>query len=506
MKTRNLFLSLFAFAAVCACNKETDPVGPEVLGEDAYLTVRINATGTATKGEAGGYEEGVDGENDVTNVLLAFYTSAGDFMYVKEFTDFNFTDGTYDPNVESQSEIKVVLEGTSITPRKMLAILNYNDAMKTSIEGATTLGAAQALLNSHFKVDENFVITNSSYWANGGNACASQIEDANIVKEGSPAVPVNVYVERVAAKVSATSPASYDELWEKSVALTNGKTLKYWPEVTGYALASEAPQSYLFKKISDYNFSTWTDNQWNDPTNVRSYWADSFVSGPYTSISYNDINTAASAAMYCHENTTTEADNRTKLMVAVTVKGYYEGEGNRTSATPISVVQYGGSMYTMEDFLMMVVTKLDGQTWDNSGTPTAFTQDQLSIVTTGANTKQNDYKSKVVLKEGVTATNSSEVETILAAYNDLLCWKDGKAYFFTDIEHFGTDENVNDYGVVRNHAYRIAINKVAGMGTPVIDENKIINPTKPETVEYELSAQINILKWKIVSQNVTLDW
>ena len=288
--------------------------------------------------------------------------------------------------------------------------------------------------------------------------------------------------------------------------MTNGKTLKYWPEVTGYALASEAPQSYLFKKISDYNFSTWTDNQWNDPTNVRSYWADSFVSGPYTSISYNDINTAASAAMYCHENTTTEADNRTKLMVAVTVKGYYEGEGNRTSATPISVVQYGGSMYTMEDFLMMVVTKLDGQTWDNSGTPTAFTQDQLSIVTTGANTKQNDYKSKVVLKEGVTATNSSEVETILAAYNDLLCWKDGKAYFFTDIEHFGTDENVNDYGVVRNHAYRIAINKVAGMGTPVIDENKIINPTKPETVEYELSAQINILKWKIVSQNVTLDW
>ena len=499
---------MFAFAALCACNKEADPVGPEVLGEDAYLTVRINATGTATKGLDGGYVAGENGENDVTNVLLAFYTSAGDYMYVKEFTDlnkFSFTDGTYNPNVESQSDIKVVLEGTSITPRKMLAILNYNDAMKTSIEGATTLSQAQALLNSNFKVGDNFVITNSSYWANGGNACASQIEDANIVKQGSPAVPVNVYVERVAAKVSATSPASYDPSWEKSVALTNGKTLNYWPEVTGYALASEAPQSYLFKKISDYNFSTWTDNQWNDPTNVRSYWADSYEEGTYTSIAYTAINTAPSTAMYCHENTTTEADDRTKLMVAVTVKGYYEGEGDRASAMPINVVQYGGSMYTMEDFLNMVVTKLEGQTWNNSGTPAAFTKDQLSIVTTGENTKQNDYKSKVVLGDGVTA-NSPEVENILAAYNDLLCWKGGKAYFFTDIEHFGTDENVNNYGVVRNHAYSIAINKVAGMGTPVIDETKPINPTKPETVEYELSAQINILKWKIVSQNVTLDW
>ena len=41
MKARNLFLSLCAFAAICSCNKEIDPVVEnEVLGEDTFIQMR----------------------------------------------------------------------------------------------------------------------------------------------------------------------------------------------------------------------------------------------------------------------------------------------------------------------------------------------------------------------------------------------------------------------------------------------------------------------------------
>mgnify|MGYP003558779478 CR=1 FL=1 len=49
MKTRNLFLSLFAFAALCACNKEAQPEVPQILDADTYIKVNIMATDASTR-------------------------------------------------------------------------------------------------------------------------------------------------------------------------------------------------------------------------------------------------------------------------------------------------------------------------------------------------------------------------------------------------------------------------------------------------------------------------
>ena len=133
MKTRNLFLSLFAFAALCACNKEAQPETPQVLGEDACLSVRIMATDVATKA-TGDFELGSADENAVTNVLFAFFDEEGKFMYTSEYIEFSWDKGETTPNVEDYSNATVVLDGKSIVPRQMVVVLNYDNSMKTAID------------------------------------------------------------------------------------------------------------------------------------------------------------------------------------------------------------------------------------------------------------------------------------------------------------------------------------------------------------------------------------
>ena len=89
MKTRNLLLGLFAFAALCSCNKEVQPETPQMLGDDTCLSVRIMAADVNTKA-TGDFEVGSDKENAVTNVLFAFFTADGKFMYTREYASFTW--------------------------------------------------------------------------------------------------------------------------------------------------------------------------------------------------------------------------------------------------------------------------------------------------------------------------------------------------------------------------------------------------------------------------------
>ena len=90
MKTRNLFLSLCAFAAICSCSKEIEPgvKDSEVLAEDTFIKINIAAPSVASKGTDGGTEAGTAAEHAVKNVMLAFFASNGEFIETKEYSDF----------------------------------------------------------------------------------------------------------------------------------------------------------------------------------------------------------------------------------------------------------------------------------------------------------------------------------------------------------------------------------------------------------------------------------
>ena len=496
MKTRNLFLSLFAFAALCACNKEAQPENP-ILGEDACITVSIVAPNDATKAPTTSFEDG-DTENAVHNALFVFYSEEGTYMYQDTYS-FTFNNGisqTTPPNVESISDVKIILQGETVAPRQMVVILNYDNAIENAVKNKNISALNNVLTNNYIvslgdPATDYYVMTNSTYMSDDKVVFAALIdEETHIYKTGdTPKEAVQVYVERVSAKVRSNTPGGT----EKTLALLNGSTLTYKPFITGYALTSTAPSSYVIKQIDNYNWSNWLDAEWNDPNNKRSYWANSYTSGPYNKIAYEYI--ADTEPKYCHENT--DQDDLTKLMIAVQIKGH-TGDDN---FQPINIVRYGAGFYLTSELLTAIATELNGFTWSSTTlakTDQAFTVEQLQLVADGG------HLSKVALVDDITSvSDQTAVDAVLAKYEDLLSWVDGKAYFYSDIAHFGEDDGVNDKGIVRNHIYDINITKIAGLGTPVIDPTLPIEPSIPDEIEYNLQAQINILRWKVVRQNVS---
>ncbi|WP_300851937.1 fimbria major subunit, partial [uncultured Bacteroides sp.] len=62
------------------------------------------------------------------------------------------------------------------------------------------------------------------------------------------------------------------------------------------------------------------------------------------------------------------------------------------------------------------------------------------------------------------------------------------------------------YGVVRNHVYAANIHSLVGLGTPVYDPEEVIYPEKPGGDDTYIAAEIRILSWRIVNQNIDLEW
>ena len=93
----------------------------------------------------------------------------------------------------------------------------------------------------------------------------------------------------------------------------------------------------------------------------------------------------------------------------------------------------------------------------------------------------------------------------------ILYWKDGMTYYYTTIKQQGfyglvgggTDNYLN--GVVRNHYYQISIDGIYGLGTPVIEPGRPIDPERPEVERPNyLKATINILPWRVVKNSATI--
>jgi hypothetical protein len=93
----------------------------------------------------------------------------------------------------------------------------------------------------------------------------------------------------------------------------------------------------------------------------------------------------------------------------------------------------------------------------------------------------------------------------LATVEPAKIWKDGMTYYYADVKHLGSAGTTGEYGIIRNHSYQIAINGVEGWGTPVYDPEAQVVPVKPTDKETYISAEINVLSWRVVSYEVTLE-
>ena len=115
---------------------------------------------------------------------------------------------------------------------------------------------------------------------------------------------------------------------------------------------------------------------------------------------------------------------------------------------------------------------------------------------------------------GYIAQFVTNMESGIYAENSLFAvdevFKNGAMYYSIPVQHMVEDGEADkivegEYGVVRNHWYQLSINKVKNIGTGIFnpEEDEMIKPEIPDTKLY-LDATINILSWKVVSQDVEL--
>lgn len=367
---------------------------------------------------------------------------------------------------------------------------------------------------------------------------------------------VTVYVERLAAKVtlnvSDELPKDVNGRYPIKVTVAgednpagsgNIASEELYVELLGWKLNATAKKSYMIKNID----ATWTDNDlgftWNRWTDHRSHWGKSFnyglsgypenaagVPANSTYLNYVDLEsdlTALGTPAYCAENTNTNTivtGNFPSTVTSVLLKANIcDASGNA-----LDLVRYNGVLFKQDSFLEYVLNVLktknqlnmwyeDGQ---DDGGNTKYTQigkEYVKLENMGDGKVKvvftNEHGTSLYAEDGsncsdqtITALN----DDLASASADAIAYNGGLMYYNIPVEHLNNGDVAENgtipeakYGVVRNHHYVVTIDKLEKIGRGIFDGNeKIVPGDDPDA--YYVGAKINILSWKIVSQNVEL--
>lgn len=502
MNKFKLFPLALAAIAFSACTSEEVAENNPTTGEGttSYVAVNINSVGTSGSRADGDYANGLANENKINAVRFYFFTETGE-AYNMGTTNYvekeNPTgEGKHTPNVEKITDAMLVIEGaTKTAPHSMIAVVNPATIEEGVLRAKMTKAQVEdAVAGQNFNAqgaDANGFVMTSSVYSNGTNKVWVADITGHVATDKTTAErnPVDIYVERVAAKLTSTATGAGQSNKFLVGETTNGKNV--YAVIKGWGLAKETTDAYLIKKID----ATWTDNdlgftQWNHPAYFRCYWETS-RSDMSQGKSYNAYTSQIGDVYYTNPNTT--ANNKPQYVATVELQ-YEDG-------TKAEICKYKGVEYLSEEAVKKAILAENKdykkKTVTEAGTETTgLTVNDIHFVVTG-------YQVKAQLKEGVTVYKG-EVEAT-AELNDKLAGslaeirKEGRAYYYTDVKHLGSA-----MGIVRNHFYQIDVNTIKGFGTPVYDPDSEFVPVNPEDTQTYLAARINVISWRIVKQTVDL--
>ena len=409
MKLSKIFVGMLASVALVGCSSD-EPAMTDDASNNAensrFMAVTItngNPAGRAY-GEAyeqGGnpYEDGTEAECKVASVDFYFFDAAGAPVMVNAAGNSNLVTST---NIELEGEnhaetveqiLKAVIvlntkNGDNIANIKsMLAVLNstkkYANTSLTDLKKLVmTETAAEA------STDNKFLMTNSSH-VTGDYNIETEILPTHIKtsEDAALADPVEIYVERVVAKVRCyaawdaskvtTTTATYegksytaiqvkDKEGKAVKATVNGAEKDVYVILLGWGVTNTMDKSYLLKKI-DNAWEAWDWNWKNGGHKFRTSWAlnpeipdTTRTYMTYTNMIKMPVGTADAkgSAQYCFENAGQDAtdgtkplynpdyqlSNRTQVAVGavlVTIEG--------TTATQLEYATWGGASYSLAD-------------------------------------------------------------------------------------------------------------------------------------------------------------
>lgn len=575
MKIFKLFPLACAALMMCACSSDDASNGGSTgVNEPQYLSVNIvNVGATPTgRGTDTDYEDGTKEENEISKVRFYFFNGDGSPYLIKapagvdgvttgdkevnwlEATpgEDKTTSGT-PSHVEKITNAVLVINGVqSAAPSSIVAVVNPETVGAATLnnDGQMRLSELRekALGSKFYQPNESgnaskFVMSNSVYVNAGVDVCASLV--VGHVATSAPeakANPVDLYVERVAAKVTADFNSDAFELgngtkWDTNKFGTKKAVGKIgdhevYAVIDGWGLADENGKAEIEKQVS----TSWTDGivgitPWTTYDYHRCFWENSVSFGSGAGANrpvnhkFNDFKAKKNDVLYTLPNTPLEAITKvkvyendvTKFLVAATLK--YEDDSHNWHTADIC--RYNGVQFLGVDNLktQVALTFSKYYTSTNSDTEnptyTQLTKDDITFADPTGSMKSyqvtptlvNDPAKKYYTKSSTgkyTEVGKDEVNTAIGA-DKAEIRTDGKAYYFVPIRHLATDETaVGYYGVVRNHFYKIKLNGIKGFGTPVYDPKKEIDPIVPSYSNTYLAARVQVLQWRIVNQDVSL--
>lgn len=587
MKKFTMFSSVLASAlmlVVASCSSD-DVTGGDAQtgnGTTSYLAVNLKTVGNAPTGNArqtrsytdsqnGTYEDGVGVENKIKSVRFYFFNADGTPYILNNVNgkgnyidrEVNVNPGDQSQTVEGITETVLVLNGENhVAPASMLTVINPDINPELLQNGAALRWSVmrKELKGTKFYDNDHFMMSNSTYEEAGNDLCTTQLTGKTYASsDDAQSHPVNVYVERVNAKVNAnvvgtnfekeTADVIFDgvsmkdnqktKVGELTLAKEDGTSDKkeIFAYIVGWGLASENGKAELFKQIDTQKF---TDeilgiSPWSSADYHRCFWSLSVPFGGTGADKNEPVNYKFSEythklgdAVYTLPNTPTEViddahvynNTLTKFVVAARL-AYKDADG---ILQPAEICEYKGQEFLGTDNLKKTFVKEISRYYKKvpvaAGEPDKYVNldpSDITFTTTApSGTQAKDYEVFATLanpditlyeqKGGVwnEVTDKSVVYNMLQG-TPAEVRKGGMAYYYTTIKHLGEKGKLGEYGIVRNHSYQISLNSIKGFGTPVYNPEKIIVPTVPSDDKTYLAAKINVLSWRVVSSTVNLD-
>ena len=536
--------------------------GSTGVNDPRYLSVNIVNVGATPSRASEDYVNGTDDENKISKVRYYFFNGDGTPYLIKapgadgvtgsgtvnwlEATP-GYDDTSYDTpsHVEKITNTVLVINGVqSAAPSAIVAVINPETVDPAVLENNGSMRLSQlrenAVGSTFYKTDagkvSDFVMSNSVFVNAGSDVCASLVA-GHVATSADKAKlnPVDLYVERVVAKVTAdVDPNAFETgngtNWDASQYGTKtavGKIGAYdvYAVIDGWGLADEDGKAKVEKSVN----TAWTDailgiSPWTTYDYRRSFWETSveFNAGTNQPVNhkFNDFNANMKDTLYTLPNTpdakiTNVYDNNvTKFLVAATLK--YKDEHDNWHLAEIC--RYNGVMILGVDNLktQVALTFSKYYTSTDASTYTQLTKDDITFAE--PTTSMKNYQVTPTLAADPTGTKlyyikesdgsftqvSKDVVNTAIGADKAEIRTEGKAYYYVPIKHIGTTGNLGEYGVVRNHFYKINLTGLTGFGTPVYNPNTVIDPTVPSYDNTYLAARIKVLQWRIVKQDVNL--
>ena len=533
MKIKSLLIGMLACSALVACTNDdllenNEPQNGKV--NESYIAVNLKTTNTGSRATSDSFEDGRENENLVSGNILFFffdgegnkYNVAGENNFISVPVSSWTAEGTANANSieEVSSPVLVIEESKNVPPQKILAILNPPTNLIKS-QSLTELKGLVGAYNYTSATANTFVMTNSTYKhsATGAEVIATELSPSNICTSAELAekAPVDIYVERVAAKVRVS--VEYDQLNGTAFSVGNaytmsdGSTQAIYAKIKGWEVTNIKNEANLLKKISLDWDATNIGLTWNDAANHRSYWADTETPNapthPWSWTTVDNKVTENENWDYYYENT---GDNKSQLLVAVE---FCDAKGDQ-----VQIAEWFGTKYSVPALKVAIANTLSSQIFikasEEATTATSIQAGDIDFVQVSDEVVDGkarywseailakDSEKKLFVDASMKTLTLQQVKDIIATVQHAKIWAKG-GYYYQKIEHFGNKESTTEFGMVRNHLYDFTINGISGLGTPVLDETKIITPEKPADEASFIAARINILSWRLVENNdVTL--